>query len=93
MCQVSPHDKVRHWSTYLGIGRISLKTILFLTSKHSSKEKKNGLMLKRLEKKECPLDSVTLCEDSFLLELKSNKRGYKEISRKIDQNPWFLGIQ
>ena len=51
------------------------------------------LMLKRLEKKECPLDSVTLCEDSFLLELKSNKRGYKEISRKIDQNPWFLGIQ
>ena len=27
MCQVSPHDKVRRWSTYLGIGRISLKTI------------------------------------------------------------------
>lgn len=40
MCQVSPHDKVRHWSTCLGIGRISLKTILFLISKHSSKEKK-----------------------------------------------------
>lgn len=57
------------------------------------RKKKMELMLKRLEKKECPLDSVTLCEDSFLLELKSNKRGYKEISRKIDQNPWFLGIQ
>lgn len=92
MCQVSPHDKVRHWSTYLGIGRISLKTVLFLTSKQSSK-KKNGLMLKRLEEKEYPLDSGTLCEDSFLLELQSNKRGYKEISRKIDQNPLFLGIQ
>lgn len=84
MCQVSPHDKVRRWSTCLGIGRISLKTILFLISKHSSKEKKKWINVEKTEDKKYSLDSVTLCEESFLLVLKSNKRGYKETSRKID---------